>query len=115
MSLRGEFANMWETLKEEYKKVEFSDKILDLVSIAGVVLFLAGLVILDLQHQFNVINIIFIMYPLFLSGMTAAFRMKRRDKPEETPKLLKEWLIIMGVYLVIVFITIILAIVIING
>ena len=36
------------------------------------------------------------LYPLAVGGLAAAFRMKRRDKPEETENLFKEWLIVMG-------------------
>jgi len=111
MSLRSDVGNLLKTLKDEYHKVEFSDKILDIVSVTGVILFLIGLFAVDLQHQFNILNIIFIMYPLFIGGTAATFRMKRRDKQEDTPKLLKEWLTIMGTYLLIIFITIIVALV----
>ncbi|MCG3220821.1 MAG: hypothetical protein H7641_05515, partial [Candidatus Heimdallarchaeota archaeon] len=104
--------NIGETLRSvrrEIRKFEFSDKVLDLISIIGVVLFMISFISVFLSKKFNIVNIVFMLYPLAVGGLAAAFRMKRRDKPEETPKMFREWLIIMGSITAIGLIMIIIA------
>jgi len=108
MNIRQNVVKTLKTVKEEYGKVDFGDKILDLISIVGIVLFLVSFVSVFLSRIFNAVNIVFILYPLGLAGIAASFRMKKRDKPEETEKLFKEWVWIFGTITVISAIIIIL-------
>lgn len=108
MNIRQNVVKTLKTVKEEYGKVDFGDKILDLISIVGIVLFLVSFVSVFLSRIFNAVNIVFILYPLGLAGIAASFRMKKRDKPEETGKLFKEWVWIFGTITVISVIIIIL-------
>ena len=109
MSSRQSIGETFRSVRQEIKKVEFSDKILDLISIIGVVLFIVSFISVFLTNKFNIVNIVFLLYPLAVGGLAAAFRMKRRDKPEDTPKMFREWLIIMGVITVIAILMIIIA------
>lgn len=108
MNIRQNVVKTLKTVKEEYGKVDFGDKILDLISIVGLVLFLVSFVSVFLSRIFNAVNIVFILYPLGLAGIAASFRMKKRDKPEEAEKLFKEWVWIFGTITVISAIIIIL-------
>ncbi|MCE7748744.1 MAG: hypothetical protein GPJ51_10120 [Candidatus Heimdallarchaeota archaeon] len=108
MNIRQNVVKTLKTVKEEYGKVDFGDKILDLISIVGIVLFLVSFVSVFLSRIFNAVNIVFILYPLGLAGIAASFRMKKRDKPEEAEKLFKEWVWIFGTITVISAIIIIL-------
>lgn len=109
MSLRDNLGSTFRSVKEEFKKFEFSDIVLDLIAIIGFVLFLVALVSVFLSSKFNTVNIIFILYPLGVAGTAAAFRMRRREKPEETPKLFKDWIIIIGSMTAIAVLILILA------
>ncbi|MCG3260693.1 MAG: hypothetical protein H7644_13155 [Candidatus Heimdallarchaeota archaeon] len=108
MSIRQNVVKTLKTVKEEYGKVDFGDKLLDLISIVGIVLFLASFISVFLSRVFNAVNIVFMLYPLGLAGIAASFRMKKRDKPEEAEKLFKEWVWIFGTFTVISIIIIIL-------
>ncbi len=108
MNIRQNVVKTLKTVKEEYGKVDFEDKILDLISIVGIVLFLISFVSVFLSKIFNAVNIVFILYPLGLAGIAASFRMKKRDKPEEAEKLFKEWVWIFGTITVIGIIIIVL-------
>jgi hypothetical protein len=96
MSGRQSIGETLRSVRKEMSKFEFSDKILDLISIVGVTLFIISFISIFLTDKFNIVNIVFMLYPLAVGGLAAAFRMKRRDKPEDTQKMFKEWLIIMG-------------------
>jgi hypothetical protein len=109
MSSRQNIGESFRTIRKEIGKFEFSDKILDLISFIGVALFIISFISVFLTDKFNIVNIVFMLYPLGVGGLAAAFRMKRRDKPEETPKMFKEWLIIMGTITAISILIIIIA------
>lgn len=111
MSTRRSFKETIRILYQEYKNVEFSDRILDLISVLGIVFFVISLFSINLFSTFNVINIVFALYPLGLAGIAASFRMKRRDKPEETEHLFKEWLAVNIILLVIIAFIILIAII----
>ena len=107
MSIRQNVVKTIKTVKEEYRKVDFGDKLLDLISIVGIVLFLVSFVSVFLSRVFNAANIVFMLYPLGLAGVAASFRMKKRDRPEDAEKLFKEWVWIFGTITVISIIVII--------
>ena len=109
MSIRQNIVKTFKTVKEEYGKVDFGDKLLDLISIFGIVLFLAAFISVFLSRVFNAVNIVFMLYPLGLAGIASSFRMKKRDRPEDAEKLFKEWVWIFGTITVISIIVIILA------
>ncbi|MCE7738850.1 MAG: hypothetical protein GPJ50_05680 [Candidatus Heimdallarchaeota archaeon] len=108
MNIRQNIVKTFKTVKEEYGKVDFGDKLLDLISIVGIVLFLASFISVFLSRVFNTVNVVFMLYPLGLAGIAASFRMKKREKPEEAEKLFKEWVWIFGTITVISIIIIIL-------
>ena len=108
MSLRQNIGETFRTIRKEYAKTEFSEKILDLISISGVVLFLIAFLAVFFSSKFNVANIIFLLYPLGIAGVSAAFRMRKRDRPEDNEKLFKDWIWIIGTFTVIAIISIIL-------
>lgn len=110
MSVRQTFRRTIRSLIQEYKNVEFSDKVLDIISLLGLLFFLISLFSTYLISGFNVINVIFVMYPLGIAGLAATFRMKRRDDPEKTEGLFKEWLIINIGFLAIIAIILVIAI-----
>jgi len=93
MSLRENLGDTFRSIKKEFKKFEFSDIVLDLIAIAGFVLFLVALISVFLTKRWNTANIVFMLYPLGVAGTAAAFRMRRREKPEDTPKLFRDWII----------------------
>ena len=97
MSILQTIGKTFKTIKEEYGKTEFGDKILDMISIVGAVLFIVSFVIVFIgDRAFNAINIVFFLYPLGLAGVAASFRMKKRDNPDSADKMFKEWIWIMG-------------------
>ena len=109
MSIRENIGKTLSSAKDEYGKVDFGDKILDLISIVGAALFLVSFVSVFVSSKWNVINIVFILYPLAVGGIAAALRMKKREKPEAAGDIFKEWLWIIGGITVIALIIIILA------
>ena len=109
-SMRKNIKNTLSSAKEEYGKLDLGDKILDLISIVGAILFIVAFISVFLSSKWNVINIIFIIYPLAVGGMAAALRMKKREKPEEAENLFKEWLFSMGGITFIALIIIILSV-----
>ncbi len=110
MSIRQTIGKTFKSIREEYGKTEFGDKILDLISITGAVLFVVSFISVWLGDKaFNAVNIVFMLYPLGLAGIASSFRMKRRDKPEDTGKMFKEWTWIMGILTLICVIIVILA------
>ena len=110
MSIRQTIGKTFKTIKDEYGKTEFGDKILDLISIVGAVLFIISFIVIFLGDKaFNAVNIVFMLYPLGLAGIASSFRMKKRDKPEEAGKMFKEWTWIMGTLTLISVLVIILA------
>lgn len=109
MSSRQSIGETLRSVRQEMGKVEFSDKILDLISIVGVGLFIVSFISVFVSSKFNAVNIVFMLYPLAVGGLAAAFRMKKRDKPEEIPKMFREWLIIMGAITVLCILVIIIA------
>jgi len=111
MSIRENLGKTISSAKEEYGKLEFGDKMLDLISIVGAVLFIVSFVSVFLSSKWNVVNIIFIIYPLAVGGIAAALRMKKRERPEEAGNIFKEWLWIIGGITLIALIIIILALV----
>jgi len=106
------FGDTLRTIGKEIKEFELSDKILDLIAIVGAALFIVSFISVYLSDNFNTINIFFILYPLAVSGLAAAFRTRKIEKPEDKVKLFKEWLIIMGTITVIGIIVIIIALII---
>ncbi len=111
MSIRENIGKTISSAKGEYGKIDFGDKILDLISLVGTVLFLISMISVFISSKFNVINIIFVLYPLTVGGIAAALRMKKREKPEEAGNIFKEWIWIMGGITTICLIIIILALV----
>ena len=111
MSIRENIGKTLTSAKDEYGKVDFGDKILDLISIVGAVLFLISFISVFISSKWNVVNIVFILYPLSVGGVAASLRMKKREKPEETGNIFKEWLWIMGGVTFIALLIIILAVV----
>jgi hypothetical protein len=110
MSIRQTIGKTFRTIREEYGKVDLGDRILDLISITGAVLFIVSFVSVYLGNRaFNAVNIVFMLYPLGVAGIASSFRMKKRDKPEEAGKMFKEWIWIMGTLTFISIIVIILA------
>jgi len=96
MSIRENIGKTITSAKDEYGKVDFGDKILDLISLVGAVLFIISLISVFVSSKFNAMNIVFILYPLAVGGIAAALRMKKREKPEEGGNIFKEWVWIMG-------------------
>jgi hypothetical protein len=93
---RQSFGETIRTIGKEIKEFEWSDRILDLIAIVGAVLFIISFFSVYLGDNFNSINIFFILYPLAVSGLAAAFRTKILEKPEDKAKMFRDWLIIMG-------------------
>ncbi|MBY9000518.1 MAG: hypothetical protein KGD64_06355 [Candidatus Heimdallarchaeota archaeon] len=112
MSVRQTIRDTLSNIRKEYGKIEFSDKILDLISITSFALFIVSLVTVFLSGKINPINVVFTLYPLVVSGIAAATRMRKRENPESVPKLFKEWLWIIGTITVISLIIIIIAVII---
>ena len=110
MSMRQTIGNTFKSIRDEYKKVDFGDKILDLISIIGSALFIVAFISVFLGDKaFNAVNIVFLLYPLGLAGIAASFRMRKRDKPEDAGKMFKEWVWIMGTLTYISVLIVILA------
>ncbi len=107
MSFRDNMTKIFQAMKEGYQEVDRTDKILDLISIGGIVLFIISFIFLYVGDKINAINITMTIYPLALGGIAAGLRMKKRDKPEAADKLLKEWVIITSGMTVVSIITII--------
>ena len=112
MSVRQTIRDTLGNIKKEYGKIEFTDKILDLISIVGFALFIISLVTVYLSGLFNVVNIVFVLYPLLVSGISAATRMRKRENPESVPRLLKDWIWIMSTTTAIALIVIIIGLII---
>ena len=111
MSIRENIGKTVSSVKDEYTKVDLGERILDLVSLVGAILFIVSLVSVFVSSKFNALNIVFMLYPLAVGGMAAAIRMKKREKPEEASNLFKEWLWTMGTITVVAVLIIILALV----
>ncbi len=111
MSIRQSIGETVKSAREEYRKIDFGDKILDLISIVGAVLFIISFISVFVSSAFNAVNIVFILYPLAVAGIASSLRMKKRDKPEEAENIFKEWIWIMGTITAISVIIIIIAVV----
>ena len=112
MSVRQTIRDTLSNIRKEYAKIEFSDKMLDLLSIVSFSLFIVSLVTVFLSGRFNAVNVVFMLYPLIVSGIAAATRMRKRENPESVDKLFKDWIWIMGTITVIALIIIIVALII---
>jgi len=112
MSVRQTIRDTFSNIRKEYGKIEFSDKILDLISITCFALFIVSLITVFLSGKFNVVNIVFVLYPLFVSGLASFTRMRKREDPASVNKLFKDWIWIMVTISVIVVIVIIIGIII---
>jgi magnesium-transporting ATPase (P-type) len=112
MSIKQNIRDTLSNIKKEYGKIEFSDKILDLISITGFALFIVSLLTVFLSGKFNVVNIVFILYPMIVSGLAASTRMRKREDPTSVEKLFKDWVWIMGTISVIALIVIIIGLII---
>lgn len=112
MSVKQTIRKTFNNIKKEYGKIEFTDKILDLISIIGFVLFIVSLITVYLSGKFNVVNIVFILYPMIISGMAAATRMRKREDPASVTKLFKDWIWVMSTITVIAVIVIIVGLII---
>ena len=112
MSVRQTIRDTFSNIKKEYGKIEFSDKILDLISITGLALFIVSLITVYLSGKFNVVNVVFILYPMIVSGVAAFTRMRKRENPNSVAKLFKDWIWIMGTFTVIAIIVIIVGVII---
>jgi len=108
MSLRQNIGETFRAIRKDYAKTEFNDKILDLIALSGVVLFLIAFFSVFVSSKFNVVNIIFMIYPLGIAGVSSAFRMRKRERPEDNEKLFKDWIWIISTFTVIALIVIIL-------
>ncbi len=107
MSVRQNIRDTLSNIKKEYGKIEFSDKILDLISLTSFALFIVSLVAVFLSGKFNVVNIVFTLYPMVVSGVAAFTRMRKREDPSSVTKLFKDWVWIMGTITIIALIVII--------
>ena len=96
MGILQSIGKTFKTIRQEYGKVDLGDKVLDLISVVGAVLFIVAFISVFLNKVFNPVNIVFLLYPLGVAGVAASFRMKKRDKPEEADKMFKDWVWIMG-------------------
>ncbi len=112
MSVRQTIRDTLSNIRKEYGKIEFSDKILDLISITGLALFIVSLITVYLSGKFNVVNIVFMLYPLIVSGVAAFTRMRKREDSTSVEKLFKDWIWIMGTITVIAIIVIIIGVII---
>ncbi len=112
MSVRQTIRDTLSNIRKEYGKIEFSDKILDLISITCFALFIVSLVTVFLSGKFNVVNIVFMLYPMLVSGLAAFTRMRKREDPASVAKLFSDWVWIMGTISVIALIVIIIGIII---
>ena len=111
MSIRETLGETFGAIKKEYKKVDTVDKILDVISLTGLVLFFISLISVFIGSDFNSLNIPLILYPLGIGGIATTLRMKKRDHPEESGSLFKEWLILTSVLTAIIIVIIIVALV----
>jgi hypothetical protein len=111
MSIRENIGKTISSAREEYGKLDLGDKLLDLISITGAILFLVALISVFVSSKFNSMNIVFIIYPLAVGGIAASLRMKKREKPEEAGNIFKEWVWIMSGITVIALLIIILTLV----
>lgn len=112
MSVRQTIRDTLTDIRREYGKIEFSDKILDLISLTSFALFIVSLVAVFLSGKFNVVNIVFILYPMIVSGVAAFTRMRKREDPASVNKLFRDWIWIMGTITVIASIVIIVGVII---
>ena len=111
MSIRETLRETFSAIKKEYSKVDSADKILDVISITGLILFFISLFSVFIGSNFNSLNIPLLLFPLGIGGIATALRMKKRDNPEESGSLFKEWLILTGTLTAIIIIIIIIALV----
>lgn len=111
MSIRETLGETFRSIKKEYKKVDSVDKILDVISLTGLVLFFISLLSVFIGKNFNSLNIPLIIYPLGIGGIATALRMKKRDNPEDVGSLFKEWLIITSTLTAIIIVILIIALV----
>ncbi|MHA1668592.1 MAG: hypothetical protein ACTSUR_08040 [Candidatus Heimdallarchaeaceae archaeon] len=112
MSIKENIGQTFRSIRDEFKQFDRSDKILDIISLTGVILFLISFISVYISGKFNAINIVFILYPMAVAGLAITFRMKKREKPETIPTLFKEWVSIFITLTVIVIIVIIITIII---
>lgn len=111
MSIRETLGETFRSIKKEYKKVDSVDKILDVISLTGLVLFFISLLSVFIGKNFNSLNIPLIIYPLGIGGIATALRMKKRDNQEDVGSLFKEWLIITGTLTAIIIVILIIALI----
>lgn len=111
MSFRESLRETFSAIRKEYNKVDSVDKILDVISLTGFVLFFIALISVFIGSNFNSLNIPLLLYPLGIGGIATALRMKKRDNPEESGSLFKEWLIITGALTAIIIAIVIAALV----
>ncbi|MHA1416632.1 MAG: hypothetical protein ACTSRR_10285, partial [Candidatus Heimdallarchaeaceae archaeon] len=72
MSMRESIVKTLKEIKDEYREVETTDKILDLISLVGIVLFFVSALVMSLNNKINPINIAFSIYPLAIAGTATA-------------------------------------------
>ncbi|MHA1865640.1 MAG: hypothetical protein ACTSWZ_03955 [Candidatus Heimdallarchaeaceae archaeon] len=112
MSMRESIVKTFKEIRDEYREVETADKIFDLISLVGIVLFFVSALLMSLNNKINPINIAFSIYPLAIAGISTAIRMKVKKvtDEEEAAKIFKEYVTIIGFLTVLVLIVIILTI-----
>lgn len=109
MSMRESIVKTFKEIRDEYREVETADKIFDIISLVGIVLFFVSALLMSLNNKINPINIAFSIYPLAIAGTSTAIRMKLKKitDEEEASKIFKEYVTIIGLLTVLVLIVII--------
>ncbi|MHA1399745.1 MAG: hypothetical protein ACTSQE_05325 [Candidatus Heimdallarchaeaceae archaeon] len=113
MNFRENLKQTFRDIKKEYQNIETTDKLLDLISLSGIVLFFISIIFMQINDKVNAINIAFSIYPLAVAGITTAYRMKiREDTKTKIQTMFKEYLILMITLTVIVILVVILTVII---
>jgi len=112
MSMRESIVKTLKEIKDEYREVETTDKILDLISLVGIVLFFVSALVMSLNNKVNPINIAFSIYPLAIAGTATAIRMKLKKitNEEESSKVFREYVTIVGLLTVLVLIVVLITV-----
>jgi len=114
MSMRESIVKTLKEIKDEYREVETTDKILDLISLVGIVLFFVSALVMSLNNKINPINIAFSIYPLAIAGTATAMRMKLKKitNEEESSRVFREFVTIIGLLTALVLVVIIFTVII---
>ena len=102
-NVTSSFINDVKLIINSWKKQPKINRLLDLTSVLGIIVFLILFILLKVLHIDPTIgNVSIVIYPLLVAGATSTLRTQIAENPESKDKALYHWLVMLIAFTILV-------------